>query len=170
RFPKVNDGLRADADALSGELGSVVPHGVGMEAVQSLFIVTSVEGIYHPLGDFHVRLRHRLTPLLGKPFGGSTGLIDVAVAGRSHNHVLRPHEDPCLSQPNVAGASSRAGVVAEDGKDDSVAEIENLLWLDRELLVSADPLLKKATNRCGALKGADTPGGCVPYTIATVEA
>src|SRR5438067_5282664 len=27
--------------------------------LQSLFIVTPVEGIYHPLGDFHVCLRHR---------------------------------------------------------------------------------------------------------------
>src|SRR2546422_7634236 len=98
-----------------------------------------------------------LRPLLGEAFGGNTGLIDVAIAGRSHDNVLRPYEDACLAQPNPARASGRTGAVTEDGKNDSAAEIENLFGLDLKLLVRAEPVFKEAADHRPTLEGAEPP-------------
>src|SRR5438477_2042524 len=59
-LPEVNDGLRADADALTGELRRVVPHHVGMELAYSLPIVAAPSAPARRSSDLHVRLRHRL--------------------------------------------------------------------------------------------------------------
>ena len=48
---------------------------------------------------------------------------------------------------NVASAANWTGVLVSHGKNDSVAEVANLLRLELKLLVSADPILKHATDR-----------------------
>src|SRR5205814_2353374 len=121
--------------------------------------ISSVNGLAEKFDQVGGRglLGHRLPPFLGEAFGGSTGLVDVAIAGRSHDNVLRPYEDACLAQPNPARASGRTGAVTEHGKNDSAAEIENLFGLDLKLLVRADPVFKEAADHRPTLEGAEPP-------------
>jgi len=55
----------------------------------------------------------------------------------------------------MTGTPGQAGILVHDGKGHAVAEVENLLRLGRKLLVSAEPVLKKSTNRDSALIDAD---------------
>ena len=87
------------------------------------------------------------TPFLGEAFGGGTGLVDVGVVRDPRDHALDPYCDRCVAPLNVTRAANRTGVLADHDKDDSVAEVENLLGPISILLVSPDPVFKEAANR-----------------------
>src|SRR5271157_3422244 len=110
-----------------------------------------------------------LRPFLDKPFGGSTRLIDVVVAGATHDHAAHPCVDLRDPVSNVTLAACRAALLDEDAERDAAAEVENLLYVDLELLVRADPVLQEATDRGHALQ-ANAQRHHLPHGIGSVEA
>src|ERR1700730_15961789 len=127
----------------------------------------TVERIPH---DLQVLLRHRLPPLLGETFGGSTGLVDVEVDRDTRDHAVHPFVDICFSGSNVPSAASRTGVLANDSKHHCVAEVQNLLQFVPKLLEGAPPLFDEATNRHGTLKHTQSVRRRVVHTIGRAEA
>src|SRR5205814_5881495 len=70
-----------------------------------------IEGV-DALSDLVRVLRHRLPPFLGKAFGGSTGLVDVVIARRSHDQALLPNGDNRNAKLNSTGAAHRTAARA----------------------------------------------------------
>ena len=92
--------------------------------------ITTPERGERLLDDLHVFLRHRLLPLSGKAFGGSAGLVDVAVAGDAHDYAVHPCADLCEGDfSHLTRAARGTALLGKHGKRDSVSEIENLLRL-----------------------------------------
>jgi len=90
----------------------------------------------------HVLLRHRLSPLLSEAFGGSTGLVDVEERRYARDRALVPYAYISflpLDVTTAAARASRAGSLADQGKDDAIAEIENLLKLELKTSPSSVP-------------------------------
>jgi hypothetical protein len=109
-----------------------LPHHVGIEQLRDKLWRqarrSAIQLLQHLFRGLHV-LRHRLPPLLGEAFGGSTGLIDVGVAGYPNDLALRPLEHlqmPCL---NAGIAAPRATVFPDRDRQQAVAEVDDLLDL-----------------------------------------
>src|SRR6202035_1759220 len=88
----------------------------------------------------------RLLSRLGEAFGGGTGLVDVG-SGKARDQTLHPDVDPSLSLPNVARDASRPSLLEDHSKHNSVAEVVDLLKLELQLLIHAEPALNEGTNR-----------------------
>jgi hypothetical protein len=99
-----------------------------------------------PLDDLHVLLRQRLPPFLGEPFGGGAGLVEVG-NGKARDQTSHPDVDPSLSLPNVTGGASRPSLLEDHSKHNSVAEVVDLLKLELQFLIHAEPALNEGTNR-----------------------
>src|SRR5262249_12431641 len=89
-----------------------------------------------------------LPPLLGEPFGGGSGLVDVAVGRDSHQQAIDREGDRCKTASNLAAATNRTASLTEDRVADSVAEVDHFLGHHLELLVGGDPVFDEATD-CG---------------------
>src|ERR1700726_2634217 len=96
--------------------------------------------------DLHVLLRHRLRPILGEALGGGTGLVDLG-DGNAGDQTSHPDVDPSLSLPNVTGDTSRPGLLEDHSKHNSVAEVVDLLKLELQFGIHAEPAVKEGTNR-----------------------
>src|SRR5271154_5720116 len=94
----------------------------------------------------HALPRHRLPSLLGEAFSASTGLVDVDVVRLPRDHAIHPNARRCVAELNAAGAANRAAALDDHRKCHSIAEVQDLLQLDLELLVSVQPILKEATD------------------------
>src|SRR5262245_43090133 len=94
-----------------------------------------------------VILRHRLPPLLGKPFGGCAGLVYVGVGRDSHEQAVEREADACKTASNLAAATNRTASLTEDCVADSVAEVDHLLGHHLELLVGGEPVFEETTDR-----------------------
>src|SRR6266487_2312999 len=71
--------------------------------------------------------RHGLAPFGGEPFGGCAGGVDVSRGRGPHDQALLPNGDNRVAFLNAAGAAHQTAAGAFHAKDDSVAEVENLL-------------------------------------------
>src|SRR6516165_7722094 len=87
-------------------------------------------------------------PLLGQPFSGCAGLVDVGVGRESHEQAVDREADGCRTASNLAAATNRTASLTEDRVADSVAEVDDLLGHHLELLVGGEPVLEEATD-CG---------------------
>src|SRR5437899_3948722 len=98
--------------------------------------------------QLHVPLRHRLPPFLGKPFGGSTGLVDVLVRRSPSNAAPDPYENegPGFRHPSSRCAARQTRQLVDDCEDNAVAEIANLPWLDLILVIGAHPLREERSH------------------------
>src|SRR5438067_616847 len=88
-----------------------------------------------------------LRPLLGKAFGGSTGLVDVGVARHPHNPAICPELNPSPLLFNPPVAAHQATVFPEGDEYHAVAKIESILHLDLIVLPRPPPVPKEASNR-----------------------
>src|SRR5438270_8838043 len=89
--------------------------------------------------------RCRLPPFLVNAFGDSTGLVAVG-SGKARDQTSHPDVDPSLSLLNVTGDASRPGLLEDYSKHNSVAEVVELLKLELQFLIHAEPALNEATN------------------------
>jgi ketosteroid isomerase-like protein len=145
------------------------PFDILVHALQDGIEIATVEGIYHPLGDLHLRLRHRLPPRLGKPLGGCAALVDVGVRDDPHDRVLGPLEDerpPCRDD---ACASGWTALHVADGVDDPPTEINHTLDLDRPALEHAFSLFPEAAHP-GRPREVDDAVSSLPDDIGSVWA
>jgi len=76
-----------------------------------------------------------ISPLLREAFGCSTGLVDVLVARDPHYFAVSPCVNLRDSLSNVTRAAHRTAVHRKDAERDSVAEVDNLLRVNLELIV-----------------------------------
>ena len=102
-------------------------------------------------------LRHRLPPFLCEAFGGSTGLVDVGVHRLPHDHAVRQHGDTREAHLDVSATPNEAALLDDHDKHDPVAQVENLLWLDPELLISAVKSSKKPRIAADSLEAGTHP-------------
>ncbi len=91
-------------------------------------------------------MTERLLRFRGEAFGGSTGLVEVAVDGKSCDQASHPDVDPCLALSNVTCAANRTTVLSDDGKHNSFAEVADFLKPKLQLLVRSKPVLNEAAN------------------------
>src|SRR5262249_28076171 len=78
--------------------------------------VTPTVGAEAAAHDLHVLRRHRLPPLLGEPFGGSAGLVDVEVGRVPFDEPVSPRGYRCHATLNEAGAASEPTTQKEDNE------------------------------------------------------
>src|SRR5207245_9638519 len=111
--------------------------------------------------DLHVLVRHRLPPLLGEAFGGSTGLVDVrlGVDGDLDYQAVLPQERPTVPLLDIALAADQTVVRVEDVEGEAIAEVENLLRVELHLVVRREPVLQEGAERRHAIEPADSPAG-----------
>src|SRR2546430_8022958 len=64
-------------------------------------------------------------PFLSEAFGGSTGLVDVPPSDHTRDHAVHPFVDQRPPFCNDAGATSRTALLAIDGIDDAVTQIDD---------------------------------------------
>src|ERR1700716_2880568 len=93
-----------------------------------------------------VLMRHRLPARLGKPFGSSTGLTGVRVDRRAGDLAVCPREDEAIEGVDTRLSRTAGGTaaLADDGEDDPVAEVGDLLDRVLSLLVRSQPIFKEA--------------------------
>src|SRR5438874_9970927 len=110
-----------------------------------------------------------LCALLGKAFGGSTGLVDVGIHRYSHDQALHPYGDECVPVSNVTAAASKTGHLHDHGKYHSVTQVQILLLFEPKLLVTGEPVFPEAANRRSAL---ERHPRCAPFPdgVGGVEA
>src|SRR5438067_13077324 len=89
--------------------------------------------------------RRRLPPFRSEAFGGSAGLVDVG-SGKARDQTCHPDVDPSLSLLNVTGDASRPSLLEDHSKHNSVAEVVDLLKLELQFLIQAEPALNEGTN------------------------
>src|SRR5207302_11005509 len=95
-----------------------------------------------------------LPPRLGRLLGGSTGV--AYVIGRvACDQASLPKEDPPLALPKVTvtGATNRNARLDDHSKHNPVAEVADILNLELQFLVSAEPVLEEAANRRSPREG-----------------
>src|SRR5271165_5514443 len=111
-----------------------------------------------------------MSPLLGKAFGGSTGLVDVSIERdpRCHAPCPKAHRRPAHSKLITPGTRAASG----DGHRiyDSVAEIHDLLGFASILREAPYPILKETADRFGTLASAKRPARNVPYRVGPDKA
>jgi hypothetical protein len=66
---------------------------------------------------------------------------------RAINQTLHPDVDPSLSLPNVTGGAGRPSLLEDHSKHNSVAEVVDLLELELQFLIHAEPALNEGANR-----------------------
>jgi len=91
--------------------------------------IEPVERLHISLGDLDVLPGHRLRPILGEAFGGSTGLVDVGVTRYPDDLPLHPLEQPADDALGHVHRCLRATVFPDGDRQHAVAEVENLLDL-----------------------------------------
>ena len=70
---------------------------------------------------------------------------------KARDQTFHPDVDPPLSLPNVTGDVSRPSFLDDHSKHNSVAEFVDLLKLELQLLIHAEPALNEATDRRSTL-------------------
>src|SRR6266480_6771664 len=88
-----------------------------------------------------------LRPLLGKAFGGSTGLVDVVAARDPHDLARYPQHRERPSFLHPARAANWASVQSAHHKHHPVAEVESLLLVVFVVLIGAEPVFEEAADR-----------------------
>ena len=71
---------------------------------------------------------------------------------KARDQTFHPDVDPPLSLPNVTGDVSRPSFLDDHSKHNSVAEFVDLLKLELQLLIHAEPALNEATDRRSTLE------------------
>jgi hypothetical protein len=121
--------------AMHGRLGNVLafpPLDVGIARAEGSGHVASVPCFICPPDDLHVLLRHRLPPLLGEPFGGCAGLVDVG-GRKASDRAPHTEVDPSLALSDTAVAANRTPVLTHHSKHNPTAEV---------FFASTDPRVK----------------------------
>src|SRR5262249_31122576 len=96
---------------------------------------------------------NRLPPLLGEPFGGGSGLVDVGIGRHPRELAVLPYpDDPAPQLKREVGVMTP--VADLDGVYDPVAQIHDVLYYDPELVKGSDPLRVKPTNSVWTRVGA----------------
>jgi hypothetical protein len=87
--------------------------------------------------------RHSATSRVTSPpptFGGSTATLYVGVHRHALHQTLDLDCDGCVAHPNLKAAASGTALLINDGQRDSVAEVQNLLHLGLEVVMSTAAL------------------------------
>ena len=113
------------------------------------------------VNELHVLLRHRLLPFLREAFGGSAGLVLIAIVCDTHDQAICPHRDGCVAQLNFTVAASRTALLDDDRRPAFDA------WLDRKPGGVTAGIRRDAERWLRTLK--DGGPRSRPRTIATVH-
>ena len=92
-------------------------------------------------------------PFLSEAFGGSTGLVDVPPSDHTRDHAVHPFVDQRPPFCNDAGATSRTALLAIDGIDDAVTQIDDSLDRNGPVVERVCPLFQLAARRVGCRRG-----------------
>jgi hypothetical protein len=88
-----------------------------------------------------------LTPRLGEPFGGSTGLVDIGVGRYSHEQAIgRPVDGPSLPLVDSSIDADRTTLLGDHRKHDPVVDDNELFDFHAKLGEGAEPFVQEATN------------------------
>ena len=88
-----------------------------------------------------------LCPLLGKPFGGCAGLVDIGVNGDAFGETVPPAEHHRDAERNHPAAAAWLAALEHHAQGHAVAEVTELLQLLLEVLERGPPVLKQAADR-----------------------
>jgi hypothetical protein len=98
----------------------------------------------------------RLPPLLGEPFGGCAGLVDVG-GRKASDRASHTEVDPSLALSNTAVTTNQTPVLTHHSKHNPTAEVADLLKLEVQFLVGPEPIVKEAAYRRSTLDEFGTP-------------
>src|SRR5262249_45917166 len=108
------------------------------------------------------------TPLLGEPFGGCAGLVEVGIERESFGEAVPPGPDHRVAERNHPAAASGSRSLEENGEGHA-AEVAELLDHLVKVLVRGEPILKEAAYRFAALKDTHTARRHIPDRIRPVH-
>ena len=105
--------------------------------------------------ELHVLPRHRLHSFVDETLGGSAGRVDV-MGRKARYQASLQEEDPPLALPKVTvtGTTGRNALLDDHSEHNPVAEVADILELELQLLVRAEPVLKETAESRSPLEGA----------------
>jgi hypothetical protein len=95
-------------------------------------------------------------PLLGEPFSGCAGLVDVG-GRKASDQASHTEVDPSLALSKMAVTTDQTPVLTHHGKHNPTAEVADLLKLEVQFLVGPEPIVKEGAYRRSTLDEFGTP-------------
>src|SRR5438132_8775260 len=110
-------------------------------------------GSLRPLGkdgaqQLALVLRHRLLPFLGEAFGGCASLPRVCVHGYAGDLPVSPDKYKAIDGVHlrVSGTAGQTAALSDEGENDPVAKVGDLLKVVFRFLIGAQPISQEASN------------------------